>query len=215
MRLRTRSAHHEEGSGTRRPRRARLSVMAVVVILLAAGNGPVAAQFISRKIHQYEISRPTYKAKYGYWQTIALPSNLRVNAVHTALLQTGKLLIIAGSGNNQQYFEAGTFKTLLWDPATGKGKLIPTPSDMFCGGHAFLPNGKLLVAGGTARYEQLGSAVKNAAGPMEVENNSLTSAHTFPKGTVFVSAGGQQYKSDIAVTAPPGRRGLARDVARQ
>ncbi|MFI5009063.1 MAG: galactose oxidase-like domain-containing protein [Solirubrobacterales bacterium] len=180
--------------------------MGVVAVVLVAGNGPIVSQFVSNKIHQYEISRPTYKAKYGYWQTIALPSNLRVNAVHTALLQTGKLLVIAGSGNNQQYFEAGTFKTLVWDPATGKGKLIPTPSDMFCGGHAFLPDGKLLVAGGTARYEQLASAVKNAAGPMVIENGSLKSAHTFPKGTVFVSNGGQRYRSDIAVTAPPARR---------
>ena len=49
----------------------------------------------------------------------------------------------------QQYFAAGTFKTLVWDPSTGKAKLIPTPADMFCGGHAFLPDGRLLVAGGT------------------------------------------------------------------
>jgi hypothetical protein len=206
MRLRRRSAPRR-GSEARRPRRARLPVMAVVLVVLVAGNGPVAAQFISNKVHRYEISRPAYKAKYGYWQTINLPSNLRVDAVHTALLQTGKLLIIAGSGNNQQYFEAGTFKTLLWDPATGKAKLIPTPSDMFCGGHAFLPDGKLLVAGGTARYEKLASAVKNAGGPMVLENDSLTSARTLPQGTVFVSAAGQQYKSDILITVPPARRG--------
>jgi Domain of unknown function (DUF1929) len=205
MRLRRRSAPRQE-SRAKRPRRARLPVMAVVFAVLVAGNGPVAAQFISNKIHQYEISRPAYKAKYGYWQTITLPSNLRVNAVHTALLQTGKLLIIAGSGNNQQYFEAGTFKTLVWDPVTGKAKLVPTPADMFCGGHAFLPDGKLLVAGGTARYEQLAGTVKNAGGPMQIENHSTVASHTFAQGAVFVGTNGQSYKSDIAITIPPARR---------
>jgi hypothetical protein len=190
----------------RRLRRPRLPVMAIVAVAVIAGNGPIVSQFVSEKIHAYEISRPAYKARYGSWQTISLPANLRVNAVHTALLQTGKLLIIAGSGNDAQYFAAGTFKTLLWDPATGKGKLIPTPSDMFCGGHAFLPDGRLLVAGGTARYEQLASAVTNAGGPMRIENDSPTSSPTLADGTVFVSTAGQFYKSDIAVTVPPARR---------
>ena len=201
------SGGRSEGkAGAKRRRRVRLPVMAVVVVVLAAGNGPVISQFISNKIHQYEISRPAYEAKYGHWETIELPPGVRVNAVHTALLQTGKLLIIAGSGNNQQYFEAGTFKTLLWDPVTGKAKLIHTPSDMFCGGHAFLPDGKLLVAGGTARYEQLAPTVKNAGGPMRIENDSPTISHAFAKETVFVSPGGQFYKSDIAITVPPARR---------
>jgi hypothetical protein len=189
----------------RRLRRPRLPVMAIVAVAVIAGNGPIVSQFVSEKIHTYEITRPAYKAKYGSWQTIELPAGLRVNAVHTALLQTGKLLIIAGSGNNQQYFAAGTFKTLLWDPVTGKGKLIPTPSDMFCGGHAFLPDGKLLVAGGTARYEELAENVKNAGGPMQLENNSLSKSPSVPRGTVFVSTDGQFYKSDIAVTAPTAR----------
>jgi hypothetical protein len=204
MRFPRRSSAKRE-SAAKRPRRTRLPVMAMVAVVVVVGNGPAVSQFVSGKIHQYEISRPAYKAKYGSWQTIVLPPGVRVNAVHTALLQTGKLLIIAGSGNDQQYFEAGTFKTLVWDPVTGKAKLIPTPSDMFCGGHAFLPDGKLLVAGGTARYEQLAPAVKSAGGPMRIENDSLTSSHAFAKGTVFVSASGQFYTSDIAITAPPAR----------
>jgi hypothetical protein len=190
----------------KRLRKPRRPVMAVVLVALAAGNGPIVSQVVSDQVHQYEINQPSYKAKYGRWQTITLPSGLGVNAVHTALLQTGKLLIIAGSGNDQQYFEAGTFKTLLWDPVTGTGKLIPTPSDMFCGGHAFLPDGRLLVAGGTARYEQLASKVAHAGGPMQIENDSTSRAHAFPKGTFFVAKNGQFYRSDIAVTAPPARR---------
>ncbi len=190
----------------RRLHRPRLPVMAFVLVAVIAGNGPIVSQFVSEQVHRYEINRPSYKAKYGSWQTVTLPPSLRVDAVHTALLQTGKLLIIAGSGNNQQFFAAGTFKTLVWDPTTGKAKLIPTPSDMFCGGHAFLPDGRLLVAGGTARYEKLAGTVKNAGGIMQIENDSPSNAHTFAKGSVFVGKNGQFYESDIAITAPPAHR---------
>jgi hypothetical protein len=185
----------------KRLRKRRSYVIAAVVIAVIAGNSPVIAQVVSADVHEYEITRPAYKAKYGYWETIELPKADRVDAVHTALLQTGKLLIIAGSGNNQQFFKAGTFKTLLWDPSTGKAKLIHTPSDMFCGGHAFLPNGNLLVAGGTARYEVLASAVKYAGGAMNVEN-SLAQNRELAAGTTFVAPNGVFYKSDAAITLP-------------
>ena len=38
---------------------------------------------------------------------------------------------------------------------TNKFKKIKTPSDMFCGGHVILPDGNVLIAGGTTRYEVL------------------------------------------------------------
>jgi hypothetical protein len=183
-------------------------VLAVVVAVIAA-NSPVITQYVSAAIHQYEIDRPSYEAKYGHWQVVEVPTPDRVDAVHTALLQTGKLLIVAGSGNNQQFFERGTFKTLLWDPKTGKAKLIPTPADMFCGGHAFLPNGNLLVAGGTSRYEVLASAVKYAGGAMYIENDSLVS-YTLAQGTIFVAPDGALFKSDVAITLSGGTRAYDR-----
>lgn len=195
----------------RLPGRRRSYAMAVVLAAVIAANSPVITQYVSAAIHEYEINQPGYKARYGHWQVVELPSADRVDAVHTALLQTGKLLMIAGSGNNQQLFEKGTFKTLLWDPRTGKAKLIPTPSDMFCGGHAFLPGGNLLVAGGTARYEVLANAVKYASGAIYIANHSLRS-FTLPKETVFVAPNGERFRSDIAITLLPatriyGRRG--------
>jgi len=193
----------------RRVRRPRSYAIAAVVLAVLAGNSPVIAQYVTTRIHEYEITRPAYKAKYGYWETIELPQADRVDAVHTALLQTGKLLIIAGSGNNQQFFNAGTFKTLLWDPTTGKAKLIHTPSDMFCGGHDFLANGNLLVAGGTARYEVLAKAVTHAGGVMNIEN-SLPEARELAKGTTFVAPNGMFYKSDIAITLPAATRALGK-----
>ncbi|MGH2855427.1 MAG: hypothetical protein ACRDLF_14685 [Solirubrobacteraceae bacterium] len=76
----------------------------MLVLALAAGNGPFLTRLVSNVVHQYEIDSPAYEAKYGHWETLELPEKDRVDAVHTALLQTGKLLIIAGSGNNQQFF---------------------------------------------------------------------------------------------------------------
>jgi Domain of unknown function (DUF1929) len=188
----------------KRLRRPRSFALVVLVLAIVGGNSPVVVQYVSADIHSYEIDRPAYKAKYGQWKTIELPDADRVDAVHTALLQTGKLLIIAGSGNNQQEFNAGSFKTLVWDPVTGKAKLIKTPTDMFCGGHAFLPNGDLLVAGGTSRYEVLAENVTYAGGVMNIEN-SLPERRELAKGTTFVAPNGEMYKSDVAVTLPPAR----------
>ena len=75
---------------------------------------------------------------------------------------------MAGSGNDQAFFNAGTFKTLLLNPVTMQMRLIPTPWDLFCAGHIELPDGNILIAGGTARYENLDPVY--AAGSMTVMN---------------------------------------------
>ena len=47
----------------------------------------------------------------------------------------GKILLIAGSGNNSDVFEAGTFKSYIWEPETGAlAELKTFPTDMFCAG---------------------------------------------------------------------------------
>ncbi len=89
-------------------------------------------------------------AACGTWRTTATPSPVR--AVHVALLHTGKVLLVAGSGADQATFAAGTFKTSIWDPKTETFQSVSTPWDAFCSGHAFLSDGRLLVAGGTSAY---------------------------------------------------------------
>ena len=87
----------------------------------------------------------------GTWSSNPTPSPVR--AIHAALMHTGKVLLIAGSGNDPAQFAAGTFKTAIYDPTTGSLRSdISTPYDLFCSGHAFLPDGRLLVAGGTTAY---------------------------------------------------------------
>jgi hypothetical protein len=85
----------------------------------------------------------------------------------------------------------------------GQTRLIPTPADLFCSGHAFLPDGKLLVAGGTQRYEVLDDKVTRAAGGMVVKNENPDEGHSFDKGTEFVAPDGRKYRADTAFTLPP------------
>jgi hypothetical protein len=89
-------------------------------------------------------------AACGSWQVNSKP--MPVPAVHVALLHTGKVLLVAGSAANKPDFEAGTFRTSVWDPETNTFSTVATPWDACCSGHAFLPDGRLLVAGGTTGY---------------------------------------------------------------
>lgn len=75
-----------------------------------------------------------------------------MRAVHATLLRTGKVLLLAGSGNQASVFNAGTFKAGLLNPVTGAYRAIDPPYDMFCAGHAQLPNGNVLIVGGTLAY---------------------------------------------------------------
>ncbi|MFD3516229.1 galactose oxidase-like domain-containing protein [Streptomyces sp. NPDC058657] len=166
-------------------RAKRLSITAAVVVALAAFNGPALYRFGSEQYHEYKINRPEYKAENGHWDFLDVPSQYKINTIHSALLHTGKVLMIAGSGNNQKNFDAGKFQSILWDPKANTYKEIPTPKDMFCSGHTQLPDGKLLVAGGTKRYEKLEGDVTKAGGLMIVHNENPDKPITVPAGTVF------------------------------
>ncbi|MDV5148433.1 kelch motif-containing protein [Streptomyces sp. SBC-4] len=176
------------------------------VVVLAALNAPAAVSFAEEKYHAYKIAQPGYKKQFGSWAEVEVPDEYRINAIHAALLHTGKVLLIAGSGNDQKNFDAGTFETILWDPAKNTFKKIPTPVDFFCSGHTQLPDGRLLVAGGTARYEVLDGGVEKAGGGMRVKNESPDKAVTLKKGTVFRSPSGIEYVSKFDVTVPKAKR---------
>ena len=73
-------------------------------------------------------------ASAGQWSAPFAWSNV---AVHLSLLPTGKVLSFGLSGTPQ-----------VWDPATGGFTSIPSPAVIFCSGHTFLPDGRLLISGG-------------------------------------------------------------------
>ena len=74
--------------------------------------------------------------------------------VHVALLHTGKVLAIGGSCNDRDRLKK-PYLSEIWDPQTGELRIVDQElgGDIFCAGHAFLPDGRLLVAGGTYAYD--------------------------------------------------------------
>ncbi len=61
--------------------------------------------------------------------------------VHLQLLTSGKVLSWGKPVNESSY-------TYVWDPATGAFTAVLAPSQLFCSGHSFLPDGRLFVTGG-------------------------------------------------------------------
>ena len=190
-------------------RRRRIRIQAVVGMLLLAAllvvNGPPVFSFARSTYLNWKINTTSYKRQYGHWVNLNIPADRKINAVHAVMLNTGKVLIMAGSGNNLGNFRAGRFESEVFNPANDTFKQIPTPYDMFCSGHFILPNGNVLIAGGTARYEVLADKVRYAAGVMSIVNHS-DRALVLPAGTTFQSATGELYRSTVRVSVPAARR---------
>ena len=90
-------------------------------------------------------------ADRGYWEL--LPVDSHVLAVHAILMHTGQVLFFAGSGNNVPNFNAHLVKSVVWDYEGGLFYDPGCPFDVFCAGQTVLPDGKVLVAGGTNKYD--------------------------------------------------------------
>ena len=119
----------------------------------------------------------------GVWRL--LPYLSEVLPVHAALLHTGKVLFFAGSGNSAFRVTSPDFgnearkiyTSVTWDPTKNilDGQTFQHPPtlrradhsviDFFCGGHTLLPDGRILVAGGTKTYDTIivGGAPRPAA----------------------------------------------------
>ena len=125
----------------------------------------------------------------GAWQV--MPFSGQVRAMHAVLLYNGKVLLVAGSGNDINEFNAGTFRTAVYDPARGTITQIPTPTDLFCSGHVQLPNGKVLVLGGNLAYPTAThgyegrntSYIFNPVTDRYQQVNNLNSGHWYPSAT--------------------------------
>lgn len=195
----------KDGASRRRVRR--LAIGTAVVLALAGMNGPWLYRFGTEKYHEYKINKPEYKAENGHWDVIDFPEEFRQNTIHAALLHTGKILLIAGSGNDADNFDAKKFDTRIWDPVKGTIKKIPTPTDLFCTGHTQLANGNLLIAGGTKRYEKLEGDVTKAGGLMVVHNENPDEPITLPAGTKFTGKeNGKTFVSKDPVLVPRAKK---------
>jgi hypothetical protein len=125
----------------------------------------------------------------GAWQVLPFPSPVR--SIHSVLMMNGKVLLIAGSGNDPDEFAAGTFESAVYDPAKGTFQMIPTPDDFFCAGHIQLSDGNVLVLGGnkayqttTRDYEGLNTSyIFDPLTGKYVKENNLNVGHWYPSAT--------------------------------
>jgi hypothetical protein len=86
----------------------------------------------------------------GKWQTQSYQAP--INPIHVALMHNGKILIVAGSGNNAANLGSGNLKSAVLDPATGAVTVQTQSWDMFCEGMTVLPDGRVFISGGTLAY---------------------------------------------------------------
>ena len=95
----------------------------------------------------------------GSWQTLSalLPTNL--NPIHVALMNNGKVLIVAGSGNDPTNQD---LETAVWDPQTSTVTMQPVSWNMFCNGMSVLPDGRVLINSGTLAYDPFRGTPRSA-----------------------------------------------------
>src|SRR5438477_1806860 len=85
----------------------------------------------------------------GRWTT--LPYTMPINPIHLALLNTGKVLIVSGSGN---VATETNYRAAVLDPQAGTMVVTQNMAwDMFCNGMVVLPDGRPLINGGTLQYD--------------------------------------------------------------
>jgi hypothetical protein len=129
------------------------------------------------------VTALSQSAVAGEWSSV-MPSP--IVQLHLHLLANGRVLSWGHGGSPQ-----------VWDPATGSFTAAPSPSLLFCTGHTFLPDGRLLVAGG---HISNGHGLPNtnifdpatgswqAAAPMAAGRWYPTTT-TLPNGEVLVLSG--------------------------
>ncbi|GAA2286707.1 hypothetical protein GCM10010234_27780 [Streptomyces hawaiiensis] len=149
----------------------------------------------------------------GKWDV--LPTQNPVRSMHSVVLHNGKVLLIAGSGNDESMFEAGTFTSAVYDPQKGTYKIVPTPKDMFCAGHVQLQDGRVLVMSGNKAYPVPGghgyegykdSYVFDPQTETYSKTNDMNDGHWYPSATILgngdvISFGGLREDSTGSVTA--------------
>jgi len=106
-----------------------------------------------------------------------------VNPIHAALLYTGKVLIVSGSGNDpNNAFPINTspnYQAAIWNPQTGTIATQHVDWDMFCNGMSAMADGRILVNGGTLNY----GALAPVNGASDVPFTGLSNSSIFDPST--------------------------------
>ena len=134
----------------------------LVIVALLVGAPAARAADDPAQVGAWNADPPLASAPFPLAPVPAAPTDAdRTYAVHAAVLLTGKVLFYGmlppGQGNGSEAY--------LWDPAKGYGAPsfthVPLPrvdvdgdgvldrTPVYCSGQSFLPDGRLLITGGT------------------------------------------------------------------
>jgi hypothetical protein len=140
------------------------------------------------------VSTGGTSALMGQWSAV-IPAP--IVQVHQHLLLDGRVLSFGGTNAIPQVF----------DPATGLFTAVPISEIMFCSGHSFLPDGRLLVSGGGSG-NGLGhpnsdifdpSTTSWIAGPNMAYARWYPTVTTMPDGEVLTVAGADENGNPVPV----------------
>src|SRR5436853_2264690 len=130
----------------------------------------------------------------GQWSKVAY--NFPINPVHATLLRNGKILVIAGSGNcppsqagcpsGAPYSSANGSGALVLDPTTGALTQFSISWDMFCNSMVVLPDGRVLINGGTVQYDPFYGARTNTL--FDPSTNAFTNVQSMAHGRWYPTA---------------------------
>src|SRR5207245_11110603 len=117
----------------RRGKRRTTLVTLLLTLLLSGGLWSFAAEEVMAQ---------------GQWTT--LPYLMPINPIHMALMNNGKVLIVAGSGYDASHTR---FEAAVRDPQTGTITRQLVGWGMFCNSMVGLPGGRVVVTGGTLNHD--------------------------------------------------------------
>ncbi len=141
----------------------------------------------------------------GRWTA---PMSWPIVSVHLSLLPDGRVLAFGHNGVPQ-----------IWDPDTGDFTSVPSPALLFCAGHTFAPDGRLIVAGGhisnahglpDVTIFSPGSSSWSTSTPMQLGRWYPTNTAT-ADGEVVITAGKDQNGKQVTIPevwSPSGVRRL-------
>jgi hypothetical protein len=150
-------------------------------------NRTVAARFLKRGTSPL--------AATGRWETSFISP---VVGIHVSLLPTGSVLLWGREGEPQ-----------LWNPANpGAGFVqVTAPYELFCSGHNFLSDGRLMVTGGhsmgtsgiprTAIFDPA-TATWTITGSM-AQGRYYPTTTVLPDGEVLAVAGSDENRNDVSI----------------
>ena len=170
------------------------SLAAVTGCLLALG---LLVLYACRDIP--EVTEPsaslatTSAATMGKWEPAFTTPMV---AVHAHLLRTGKVLLWGD--------QKGAY---LWSAGTGFTEVAPKPFRIYCTGHAFLADGRLLVLGGTSpdtrglRYATIYDPATRtwATASSMAQGRYYPTATSLPNGDILVVSGQDTTKAVVKI----------------